>query len=222
MEPLLIVGIIALIAVIGVFAYKAEQKRRAAFRAWAGANGWSYSHQRNRNIYHQFRFLDRLNKGSNRYAYHVVRGEWEGRSAIGFTFHYETYSTDSKGNRTTHHHHFGVVAIEIDKSFPEMRLQPEGWLSRIGHAMGMQDIDFESVEFSKAFEVKSDDKKFAFDFCHTGMMEYLLQNPRTSLEVDGAYLALYDQHRLEPDEIEPYLNHLINIRQLMPEFLFRD
>jgi len=222
MEPLLIVGIIAAVAVIGYFAWKAEQKRRAEFTAWASANGWSYSHHRNREVYHRFSFLDRLNKGSNRYAFHCLEGSWQDHQAMGFSFHYETHSYDNKGRRRTHHHHLGVVVIQIEKSLPELRLSPEGWLNRLGHAVGFQDIDFESVEFSKAFEVKSGDKKFAFDFCHTGMMEYLLQNRQTSLEVDGPYLALYDRHKLEPNEIEPYLNHLIQIRQLMPEFLFRD
>ncbi len=222
MEPLLIAAIVVGIAVIGYFAWKAEQKRRAEFAAWAAANNWVYSPARNREVYRRFRFLDRLNRGSNRYAFHCLQGQWQGHDAMGFSFHYETHSSDSKGRRRTHHHYLGVVLIEIEKSFPELRVSPEGWLNKLGHAMGFQDIDFESIEFSKAFEVKSEDKKFAFDFCHTGMMEYLLQHRGTSLEVDGAYLALYDRHKLEPNEIEPYLNHLIQIRQLMPEFLFRD
>jgi len=54
------------------------------------------------------------------------------------------------------------------------------------------------------------------------MMEYLLQHSKTALELEGNTLAIYDANRLNPDEVEPYLNHLSKIRSLMPEYLFRD
>ena len=111
--------------------------------------------------------------------------------------------------------------MQIEASFPELQIKPESWLNRIGHAMGMQDIDFESIEFSKAFEVKSEDKKLAFDFCHTGMMEHLLAHRDTSLELDGDWLAIFDRGKLEPGEIESYLNRLLEIRKHMPDCLFR-
>jgi hypothetical protein len=222
MEPLIIIGVIALIAVIGYFAWQAEKKRREAFQNWAREHGWRYSHAKDRSIYQRFRFLDKLNQGSNRYAAHVVEGQWKGSDAIGFSFHWETYSTDSKGNRQTHHHWVGVVAMQIEERFPELKISPESFLHRIGHALGAQDIDFESIEFSKKFEVKADDKKFAYDFCNTGMMEYLLQHPKTALELDKDWIAVFDSHKLEPHEVEPLLEHIIAIRSHMPGYLFRE
>jgi hypothetical protein len=53
------------------------------------------------------------------------------------------------------------------------------------------------------------------------MMEYLLQHPDTAIEMEGNVLAVYDSHRLEPHEVEPYLEHLGKIRSLMPDYLFR-
>lgn len=222
MEPLIVIGVIALVAVIGYFAWQMEKKRREAFRSWAAEHGWSYSHAKDRSIYHRFDFLDKLNQGSNRYAAHVVQGDWKGRASIGFSFHWETYSTDSKGNRTTHHHWVGVVATQIQGHHPELKISPESFLHRIGHAMGMQDIDFESITFSKKFQVQSMDKKFAYDFCNTGMMEYLLEHPKTALELQGSWLAVFDSHKLEPHEVEPLLEHIDAIRSHMPEYLFRD
>ena len=84
----MVVGIIALVAVIGYFAWQMEKKRREAFRSWAAEHGWSYSHAKDRSIYHRFDFLDKLNQGSNRYAAHVVQGDWKGRDSIGFSFHW--------------------------------------------------------------------------------------------------------------------------------------
>ncbi len=222
MQVLIIIAVIAAIAAIAYFAWKAEQKRQAAFREWAAQHGWRYSPQRDRGIRDRFSFLDRLRQGSNRYAFHVLRGEWKGFEAVAFSYHYETYSTDSKGNRQTHHHHFGVATIRIEKSFSEVRIHPESFFHRIGQALGVQDIDFESIEFSKAFVVKAEDKKLAYDFCHTGMMEYLLERRSTALELDGEWLAVYDRHKLEPHEIESYLDALVETRALMPGYLFRD
>lgn len=222
MEVLMVIGIIVLVAVIGYFAWQIEKKRREAFRSWASEHGWSYSHAKDRSIYHRFDFLDRLNKGSNRYAAHVVQGDWKGRASVGFSFHWETYSTDSKGNRKTHHHWVGVVATKIQGHHPELKISPESFLHRIGHAMGMQDIDFESITFSKKFQVQSEDKKFAYDFCNTGMMEYLLEHPKTALELQGNWLAVFDSHKLEPHEVEPLLEHIDAIRGHMPDYLFRD
>ncbi len=222
MPPLLIIAILALIGVVIYYSWLAAKKRREAFQAWSKSHGWTYIPQRDREAYHRYGFLNKLNQGSNRYAMDRLIGEWQGRRAEGFTFHFETYSTDSKGNRQTHHHYFGVVLIQIGREFSELRIHPEGFFAKVGQFFGYDDIDFESIEFSKKFSVRSDDKKLAYDFCNTGMMEYLLQHPKTALELEGATLAIFDSGRLDPDEIEPYLNHLSQIRALMPEYLFRD
>ena len=50
--------------------------------------------------------------------------------------------------------------------FPELRIAPEGLLSKIAEALGEDDIQFESAEFSGAFRVRSKDKKFAYDVCN--------------------------------------------------------
>ncbi|MDP6929212.1 MAG: hypothetical protein QF412_05875 [Planctomycetota bacterium] len=222
MEFLLIPLGIAVVIGIFVIAWKLEQKRREKWTAWAKQNGWSYDHRKDREVSRRLAFLDKLNQGSNRYAMHRLQGEWKNRPAEAFTFHYETHSTDSKGRRKTHHHHVGVVLLRIEKVFPELTIAPEGFLSKIAQAVGYDDIDFESIEFSKKFVVRSEDKKFAYDFCHTRMMEYLLQNPRTTLELDRDILAIYDGNRLEPEEIEPYLDQLHTIREWMPDYLFSD
>jgi hypothetical protein len=222
MQPIVVVLAVLAVAAIFYFSYQYQKKRREAFTAWASENGFSYNPNRSRELGRRFVFLNDLNKGSNRYACDSLSGEYQGYAVDAFTYHYETHSTDSKGNRRTHHHFLGVVAIKIEKSFLEMRLSPEGFFSKIGQFLGFDDIDFESVEFSKKFAVRSKDKKLAYDFCNTGMMEYLLQHPDTSLELDGDTLALYDSHRLEPQEIDGYLQRLVEIRSLMPEYLFKE
>ncbi|MDP6519851.1 MAG: hypothetical protein QF411_08120, partial [Planctomycetota bacterium] len=173
---LAVLGVSLLLAAgVALCLYLAKQarERREAFAAWAQGNGFTYSPGRDAGLAKRFSFLDKLRQGSNRYAEHVLAGQWQGREALAFTYHYETYSSDSKGRRQTHHHRFGVVLIELECTFPELRIHPENFFGRLGQALGFDDIDFESVEFSRAFTVRSPDKRFAWDFCHTGAMEYL-------------------------------------------------
>ena len=59
---------------------------------------------------------------------------------------------------------------------PDVLLRREGLFDRMAGALGFDDIDFESVEFSRRFHVKSSDKRFAYDLIDAGMMQFLLQD----------------------------------------------
>ena len=86
--------------------------------------------------------------------------------------------------------------------------------------MGFDDIDFESLEFSKRYKVKSHNKKFAYDFCNAQMIDYLLGQQDLIIEVDGNTLALTFKGKLAIEAIRPNLARLLRIRSLMPQYLF--
>jgi hypothetical protein len=96
----------------------------------------------------------------------------------------------------------------------------EGFWSKVAQAFGYDDIDFESAEFSRRFCVRSRDKKFAYDFCHARMMEFLLANDDLTIEIDQDVLAVTFDSRLNPERIEPNLQRLAMLRSLMPDYLF--
>ena len=86
--------------------------------------------------------------------------------------------------------------------------------------LGYDDIDFESIEFSKAFTVRSTDKKFAYDICHTRMMEYLLSDPALSVEFEGQCIALGFDRKLAVEQFERRLDQLCQIRELIPDYVY--
>ena len=94
--------------------------------------------------------------------------------------------------------------------------------SKIAEAFGGGDIDFESHEFSEAFDVRSKDKKFAYDFCNAQMIEFLLGEKTNFIEVENDSLAMgYDgEHRIA--RMDADLDRLMKIRALMPNYLFDD
>jgi hypothetical protein len=132
-----------------------------------------------------------------------------------FDYHYQTGS-----GKNTHHHYFSFFILHLSVSFPELVIGREGFFSKIAQAVGYDDIDFESHEFSRKFCVRSGDKKFAYDVCNARMIEYLLSNTDLSIEIEDDVLAISLSSRLAPEQIEPNLNRLITVRSLMPDYLF--
>jgi hypothetical protein len=222
MEGGIILFVLFAMVMIALVIYGALQarKRREETALLAGRLGLSFSTAHDRNLARQFSFLDRLGQGSNRYAFNVLSGLFQGQQVLAFDYHYETYSTDSKGRRQTHHHYFSFFILMLPVPFPELTITRETIFSKIAQAIGFGDINFESHEFSRTFRVRSKDKKFAYDVCHSQMMEYLLANPDLNIEIEGRALALGFGSCLSAEKIEANLLRLIKCRALLPDYLF--
>jgi hypothetical protein len=203
-----------------IYSAIAAKKRRDELLVLATRLGLQFNPDSDYELADRFGFLDKLAQGSNRYAFNVLSGDYRRNQVLTFDYHYETHSTDSKGNRQTHHHYFSFFILLLPMSFPELKITREGLLSKIAQALGYDDIDFESAEFSRAFCVRSKDRKFAYDVCNAQMMEYLLANRDLSIEIEGPALALAFDSRLSAPEIEANLDRLLEIRSRLPEYLF--
>lgn len=196
-----------------------ERKKREAMQALAAKLGFAYQPGRDRDLARRYEFLTGLKTGSNRYASHVLTGSSAGHRLMAFEHHHETTSTDSKGNTTTHHHYHSVFVLELPRAFPRLTIQPEGIFSKIAQAFGYDDIDFESAEFSRAFCVRSADKKFAYDVCHPQAIELLMKTPGEGVEIEGTTLAAVYGGALSATEVEGRLGRLVAFWKLMPEYL---
>ncbi len=220
MGPLIFVAFIGLMIVVGVLGYLSAKKRREAMMALAARLGLRFDPGKDWDPARRYGFLDKLRAGSNRYAFNTLSGAYQGHDVALFDYHYETHSSDSKGHQQTHHHYFSCFLMHLPASFPELVIGREGFLSKIAQAVGYDDIDFESHEFSRRFCVRSRDKKFAYDVCHARTMEYLLANDDLTIEIEGNVLAITFSSRLEIERIEPNLHRLVALRSLLPEYLF--
>ena len=215
MGPFIIVGVFALIVVIAVLGYISALKRREAMSGLASRLGLRFDPGKDRYLARRYRFLDKLRRGSNRYAYNILSGNYQGHNVTVFDYHYQVSS-----GKHTHHYNFSFFILGLGQSFPELVIDKEGFFSKVAQALGYDDIDFESHEFSRQFCVRSGDKKFAYDVCNGRMIEYLLSNSDLSIEIEGDVLAISLGQRLSPEYIEPNLHRLITVRSLMPEYLF--
>ena len=215
MQPLLIVGFVAIFVVVLVVGYISSLKRREAMAAMAAKLGLHFMPHKDRYMPKRYRFLDKLRRGSGRYAFNVLSGGYQGHEVLLFDYHYKTGS-----GKNTHHHYLSFFILHLQVSFPELIIAPEGIFSKIAQAVGYDDIDFESHEFSRKFCVRSKNKKFAYDVCNARMIDYLLSNIDLSIEIEERALAISFNSRLAPERIEPNLNRLITVRSLLPDYLF--
>lgn len=214
--PVLIISIILLIVIaVVIFGILAAKKRREEFGALAQKLGMSFNSKKDRNLDDRYEFLDALRNGHNRYASNIISGNYRERDFKIFDYHYQTGY-----GKNTHHYNFSFFIMTLEKVFPELKISKEGIFSKIGQALGFDDIDFESYEFSKQFCVRSKDKKFAYDVCNAKMIDYLLNNKDMTIEIEHNAMALAFDRRLDAAKIEHNLGRLIEVRSLLPEYLF--
>ena len=214
MEPILILIFIAMAIGGIILAYLANKKHREALRAQAARLGLRFSPDKSRDLARRYEFLKHMRTGRDRYAHNILDGTYRGYPVTAFDYHFVTGS-----GKNTQHHYLSFYIHHLPISVPELTIGPEGFFSKIAQAIGYDDIDFESHEFSRKFCVRSRDKKFAYDICHTGMMEYLLDNQDLTLEMERDTLAFSLAKRLSPETVETDLGRLLELRRLIPDYV---
>jgi len=216
----MIVVVLVIIGIGAIYGLIQARKRREGLFELAQRLGLNFSAAEDHELADRYNFLKQLAKGENRYARNVLSGTYQQNQVLAFDYHYETHSTDSKGNRTTEHHWFSFFILTLPALFPDLTIRRENFLTKVAEVFGYQNIKFESAEFSKTFCVRSPDKKFAYDVCNAKMMEYLLANRDLNVEIENQVLALAFNHCLSVGQVGANLQRLAEIRSRLPDYLF--
>lgn len=223
MEILVIFIFIAAAIGLGIWGYYANKQREEALARTATELGYRFVPEKDRSLIQgRYDQIDLLRQGSNRYTNHHLFGQVGDYPAALCEYHYETYSTDSKGRRTTHHHYYSVLFLEVPLALSQVRIRPESFFDKIAAAVGFDDIDFESAEFSRRFHVSSNDRRFAYDLLHPRAMEYLLGRPQWCWEFDGRVIALYRSGHLEAETVRPAIDAAAGFIPLIPRHIWSD
>ena len=189
-----------------------ETKRREDLAALAKKLQLQFNFNSDFDLPKRFSFLTWLKNGLASYAYNVFHGHYHSEHLVtifDYTFSDGKYS-----------YYWSAYILEMKANFPDIIISHESRESRFAEALGQSHITFESVEFSRAFRVRTSDKKLAFDVCHPEMMEFLLTNQDLMIEIRSGALALLFEDWLRPEKVEANLSRLIEIRKLLPHYLF--
>ena len=223
MELLLPILLVALVVGAIAFSFYAKAQRQKLFRQIATRMGCRYHEKDPFGIgrRHESGFPT-LRQGSNRYAYNVIDGEWEGYAVRIFDHHHETYSHNKNG-RQTHHHHRTFVLVEHDMHMGHLDVRPEGMFDKLKAAFGFDDIDFESAEFSRKWHVGAKDRKFAYDVFNPKMLEYFLTLRGFKLSTNGEWgLYRFGSGTMNALEIKRTLRGVDGFVGRVPRFVKKD
>ena len=121
-------------------------------------------------------------------------------------------------SRSTRTYRFSYLIVHLPfGDVPDLLIRREGLWDKLTDAFGFDDIDFESVEFSRRFHVASSDKKFAYAVIHPGMMEFMLSSDATAVDIEHGRCCLSDgRKRWDPARFEQTINWVRQFFELWP------
>jgi len=192
-------------------------KRKKELSAWAANAGLTFSPRSDRTYDDRYPEFGCLHRGHSRSAYNIASGSWNGRSLEAFDYR---YVTGHGKNRTTHT--FSAIILESGLSLKPLRIRSENAFDKLTEFFGTDDIDFESAQFSREFHVKSPDKKWAYDVLHQRTMEFLLSNPRFSIEFDGEHVICWRNRPFNLQTRQSAIGVVEGILDRLPEYLLRE
>jgi hypothetical protein len=210
------------IPAVGFFAFQSwrkDQRRRQALQTWAGKNGYSY-------VAEDDRWCERwqgnpFGEGDHRRAENVITGSAKAPFSA-FDYTYQTHSSDGRGGRTTTTHHYGVTTLQLSSFLPTLQVTPENVLTRIGHSLGLDDIDLESEDFNRRFRVHANDRKFASDVLTPRTMQALLSRPAVSWRITGTDILTWAEGRITALAVTEALSTLQLVVDGIPSFVWKD
>ncbi len=206
--------LIVLGLVVGFFLWREEQKRRERLRAWAARNGWRFSAGKRKGLDTDYPGIKLFDKGHSRFGQNLITGKFKGMPVTCLDYQ---YTTGHGKNRQTHR--YGGIILAVDHPLIPLHIRREHVFDKVGEFLGMDDIDFESAEFSGRFHVKSPDRKWAYDVIHTRTMEYLLEAPEGyTIEFGLLEIVVYRGGRCEPDQYEQAVTLARGLYDLIPDF----
>lgn len=206
MGALIVVGILVLAGLAIWYSWYAKKKRREELAAAARQLGLQYSaDDMFGSLALPFGLFD---KGDGRGTENVLWGAWQGMDLREFDYWYYDETTDSEGHTSRSYSNFSCVVTQIQLTAAALSVTRENIFTRMADHMGLRDIEFESEQFNREFNVKSQDRKFANDVIDARMMQWLLQaDDGFAFEMNGPYVLVYCK-RLRPAELVPLLGML--------------
>lgn len=217
---LLVFLVIGLVVIVGAAAaHLWNQKRIAAIRIEAEKQGLRFDRCRDRELPKQFLPIPIFSEGRWQWTTLKLIGTHCKETVTVFELCCEIVRSGHKGS-SRHLKHYQGVILELPKTFPFLLLRPEHLLDKMGTMVGIDDIDFESHQFSQRYHVSCEAKKFAYDFFHIRMIEtFLLQKPHC-FAIHQNHLVIYEPGFLQPHHISKHQKTIIHIREQMPAYLF--
>jgi hypothetical protein len=210
---------------VAYFSGRSSERRRAELVAVAHGLGWRFDPGFKSGKGPPYSYFEAFSIGDfNVKAYNTIEGSLEigGRA---FPVAVGDFTTTRLGSKSSTEYRFSYILLEVPFSqVPDLVIRPEGLMDRIGAAIGFEDIDFESAEFSRRFHVTSSEKRFAYDVIHARMMEFLLARRPPQLSLSRGYFCIVEPYGKPwtPTAFGSHLELAQSFFDLWPEYLISE
>jgi len=209
--------IVVVIALGIALAWYLASIRRKKLRAWANGSGFRFDPSPNRSFDKRYPAFGCLRVGHSRYAYNVAEGTRNGRPLVAFDYRYVIGSGKNRQVRN-----FSGLLLGSTIRLKPLHIRSENLFDKVGEFFGLDDIDFESAEFSRAFHVKSPDKRWTYDVLHQRTIEFLLTMPRFSIQFGEREMIVWRSRRFSPETFEAAIGVAEGILDRLPEYVIQE
>jgi hypothetical protein len=191
--------------------------------AWAASNNMPIAQGRTQEIERGYctDFPSLRTCGDDRYAYNVMKGKLRGRDFCFFDYHYQTTTTNEKGETTTTDWNFSAVVVSSEVPLKPLYIRPENAADKVKAFFGADDINFESKEFSAKYYVSSPDKRWAYDVLHPRTIEFLLGMPLLYINFATHNVMVSASKMFDVSMLIAATDVACGILERLPEYLIR-
>ena len=199
MEVIIIIFVVVIVIVGIYFTHKKEKERREELLALAHGLGLSFDPDSNSDFDDRFRQFSIFRKGRSRKAFNTLHGSLtigeDDHQVLMGDYRY-TVDSGSGKNKSSKTYRLSYLVVDISKyAFPKLLIRPENFMDKVAGAIGFDDIDFESDEFSRNFYVSSSDKRFAYDLIDPRMMEFLMKGEPKVVDAEDGWVCIIENKR---------------------------
>ena len=186
--------------------------RATTLRHLAAQQGYLYSPTDEGNLFRQIEEFRLPSRGRARQITNVLRRQ---HSLLEYDAYLFDYSFQDYAGK--HVHRQSVLYLHSQQlGLPELMLQPETLLHKLGELFGLHDIDFVRFpKFSKQYRLTGEDEDYIRHHFSEDVLNYFTLNKGWSVEALGYYLLLYKQDvLLSPDQLEALFQRGLEVYRL--------
>ena len=214
---LLFGGFAALVVGLVIWGIMRARQEREAMAALATELGVQFYIEDPWDLPGRYGQFDLFDAGHSKHATNVLCGNVDGRNMVAFDYSYKTGSGKDEST-----HSYQAVVLDLPILAPHLALRDENFLDTIASWVGHDDLDFESEAFSKAYCVKCDQPKFAYDIFHARLIEYLLAcGHAPAMEMRGPLFVIHDSPN-GPAGIRRMLQIGRHMVESIPEYVLKE
>ncbi len=165
-------------------------------------------------IFERFYFLNILSFGYHQRALNVMEGEAEGRGIVAFDIKYHNELLAKDRAKLV-----SVFLIELPLDAPVLEIRPRNFFPTSIFDVVTAEVRLDSLEFDASYQTLSSDSRFAYDTCHSMMMQFLLDNPGMHLFFARDTLACVYEPAVPLLHYEFCLDRMLELADLIPRHL---